>query len=171
MNFRIKTLLNVVFLILVYSCSKSRDEISYIDGKLVLKTFYTSGKLKEVSFLSLDSIRNGISVQYYENGDTAVISRYLKGLKDSVETEFYITGELKGLRSWFKNQLWNEYIEYYDGLKDVYFTEMDGDTVKVVEPLVKSYSVYSYTGDIKYQRKFDKKGILISESGNAILIV
>jgi hypothetical protein len=156
---------------IMYACYNKQEEISYIKGKLALKAYYPSGKLKEISFLNIDSLKDGISIQYYESGDTAVISRYFNGQKDSIETEFYESGELKSLRSWNKSLLWREYIIYHDGLKFIYYTELDGDTVEIEEPLTKIFSVYNHLNEVLYQREFDEAGKLIEEQGNAIVFV
>lgn len=152
------------------SLKKDKSDIRNEGGKLVERIFYPNGELKEIHHLNFDTLREGISYLFYKNGDTASIVRYYKGFKDSIETKIYPSGFLESLSSWRKGRLFGESISYYDSLKDIYFTERDNDTVKVEEPLKKSYLVYGLDEQVIYSRKFDKSSKLIAENGKTVLL-
>ncbi|MEM9299978.1 MAG: hypothetical protein AAGA64_16575 [Bacteroidota bacterium] len=146
-------------------------EILIENRQLLEIEYYEDKQVKEKSFLSDDSIKNGLSKSYYKNGSLHKESFYTNGKLDSVQREFYESGKIKSARLWDFGQPTGEFITYYDGLLDVYFTEMDGDTMRVEEPLKKSYAVYNHLHKISYEWQYDKKGELISEEGEGILFI
>ena len=60
--------------------------------------FYESGKIKS-RFYYQDRKIEGLAIGFFENGDTAQITHFHKGLKDGLEKTWYSSGEL-----------WSEYI-------------------------------------------------------------
>lgn len=162
----------IFFIIVVLSgCTKDENIRTEIinDGSRLIKKVYSKDHLKEFGTLTLDSVKNGMSILFYPSGDTASIIKYKDGKKDSVETNLYKSGNLKSLRTWKTGHPWGEYIVYFDGLKEVYYTKVGDDTVRVEEPLKKEFNVYNHKGDISYQREYDKSGNLIKETGSGIL--
>jgi len=73
--------------------SSFRETEYYESGKLKSKYYYQSGQIQ------------GPAIGFFENGDTAQISHFKKGLKDGLEKTWYNSGEL-----------WSRYI-FNDGKK------------------------------------------------------
>jgi len=168
---KIKIILFAVYII-TFACKKHPpidEEIMMQNKQLILNKYHTNGKIKEKSYLNEDSVKEGLSVVYDDQGNILLELYYNNGKKDSIETEYYISGELKSHKLWNLGKLWGEYVTYYDGLKDIYFTEISNDTFRIEEPLRKSYSYYDQNERIAYQRTYDTLGNLIEQKGNGII--
>lgn len=160
----------VVSVLLLCGCEQAKvDEIKFENGVLSQIT-YEKDRIKSISILNEDSVKHGESKSFDENGKLVSISYYVQGLKDSVETKYYSSGDVKMITLWNEGKRYRSERAYYDNLKDVYFTLKGSDTVKVTEKLRKAYRYYDLAGNLVYERRFNKKGDLISEKGNLIAL-
>jgi hypothetical protein len=134
-----------------------------------VREYYSSGSIKELILLNGNSEKHGINVEFYENGDTARISRFMHNKLDSIEVINYPSGRRKIRRSWRDGTLLGEYRDYYEDAETVYYSLMDGDTVAVVEPAVNKYKFYYNNGSLLYYREYDPKGQVIKKKGSGII--
>ncbi len=131
-------------------------------------SYYPSGSIKETSEVNEHSVKEGLSIGFFENGDTARIATYKAGKLDSTEVLYYRSGGLNIRRSWRMGELFGEYREFYEDSESVYYTILDKDTVAIEGPVVSKYMFY-YGEGIKYYREYDRKGRLKEEGGSGII--
>lgn len=161
------------FIVIFYGCNSTtkKTEVKIIEreGKL-MEYIYINNNLKEQNALSPDSVKNGRSLKYYDNGEVKRESNYVNGILDGYEFEYFENGNIKSRKVWEKGILFGEHEEYFDGITEIYREiNEEGDTVDAKQPLVRLYSVHGLDGQIAYQREYDSAGKLLNETGSTIL--
>lgn len=159
-----------IFLFAFLGCTSS-SENDQTTSTYTDTSYYDSGNIKEINNYINDNKKQGISVSYFENSDTMSVAFYHSGVKDSVETLYYPSGDIKTMSSWQKGILVGEQINYFDEIRRVYYTIKNSDTIRVEEQMISEYLFHDTKGNVKYYRKYNSEGDLIKEEGSGIIIV
>lgn len=176
---------NLIILLLVVSISSCVNKTQPIqetyvnnNGLLVLKQYHKNGKLKSEQFFALDTIQQGESLRFYENGNVETRVNFFNGEKNGMEETYYQNGNRKyigfykngkqdSLWTWYSaenkieskgywqdNKAFKEHLKYYaDGIH------------------VKEYLYYDLNGNLLYKNNYTNDGKLVKEEGNYIPMI
>jgi antitoxin component YwqK of YwqJK toxin-antitoxin module len=89
----------VIIFLMIISCNEEKQlrvEYISIDSEQLKLVYYTK-----------DGIKNGISLTYFENGDTAEISNYVNGKLHGINKVFYHNGKILSKNKFKHGQLIN----------------------------------------------------------------
>ena len=84
------------------------------DGDQVIKTFYESGRVKEVIEVIDGSIPHGVYKCFYENGKIQEISHYVNGKLDGVRQLFHSSGHTEGLENYVNGKMNGQFKYFFD---------------------------------------------------------
>lgn len=140
--------------LLSFSCSKGSNEDNIIiktgeNESIKIKFFPNSKNIEEVSRLIDDSIKNGETIYFYENGKIMSKVNYKDNKIDGPAYYFYNSGYLDGLYLYSENNKIDDAYDYYDGRLN----------------LIKNYLFYNQEGHLIYKATYDERTNLIKEEG------
>lgn len=143
---RIKLYVAICLSILIYSCITKENK------KLFLEDYYSSGSIKRKSSITNDSVLNGMSFDYFENGKINSEVKYKMGRRDGSAKWYdenggiicevnYVEDKLNGISKWY----------YSSGV-------------------LKSYVGYDLDGKRVYLKEFNREGKVDFIDGTAIIL-
>ncbi len=152
-----------IILFVIIGCQNTKTD----QPKIYIHTeYYETGEVKQnLTFSSSDSLLQGLSTKFYRNKNKMSETYYKDGKKDSTQLNFFESGEIKSIQFWQLGLMRGEFIEYWEGVHDVYYQEIEGDTVRVTGPMLKSYIYYGENEMLLFERLYTKSGLLKSQIG------
>lgn len=163
-------LLFSAFMIFIFACTQKRkvvkqqvldplyaymldsNKIKLRDGtKFYLDTVcFPSGRIKVIKTF-VDSMPNGYSMEFYENGKVKQINFYLHGQLDDYQTYYFPSGGLKSKERYIYGKLFGSmYIYRENGMLD-------------------QYNFFDANGNLAYQRLYNDRGETVQEHGSPIV--
>jgi antitoxin component YwqK of YwqJK toxin-antitoxin module len=141
-------------LIITISCNNYKQKniiINLEDNKsLKIKFDSNTGIIEEIAHYKFDSIREGETVYFNENGDILSKINYKENKANGPAFYFYKSGFLNGMYLYQKNNKIDDAYVYYDGRIN----------------LLKNYLFYNQNGYLIYKATYNKNTKLIKEDGH-----
>ncbi|MCB0516191.1 MAG: hypothetical protein R2798_13475 [Chitinophagales bacterium] len=91
-----------------------------LNGEYIIKWVWYKKDKPIREYIEINKKRDGISKEYFDNGNVAKLAQYVQGKKTGVEYEWYPTGELKSLTTYLKNARTGEFMGWYKSGKMMY---------------------------------------------------
>jgi hypothetical protein len=159
----------ILLLILLYSCESNSKRI-------VKKSFSTSGKLLTYTEYLNDSTKDGVEINFYENGSLKSVFKYKNGLIEGINKSYLQDGTLIREESYKKGLRHGEFHFYYrngftKSQKNYYLGNQEGEDFEYNEKgEITSYSVY-YADKQLFKAQYDSQGIITSYKRSPICMV
>lgn len=156
------------FLILIIACK------SKVTSPNIVTTKYDNGKIKsEINYIN-DTIRDGLTKLYYENGILADEIKYKNGINDGWWLHFYETGNLQAKLMFVKGIQHGPAFFYYENgnLEHKEFWRQGqifgGSYWYFQNGLLENYTSFDFEGNKRYKVEFDSTGKKIRDEGDII---
>jgi len=133
---------------------------------IVLVSFFSCNKESK----DFNGKKNGYVVTFFDNGDTLKYKKLKNGLNDSIEFEYYISGNLKQRLFWDEGKKYSNNYYYYDSSSTRFFRE-NLDTMAIDSFFLKRHEFYFPKGNLHFYRDFDIEGNVINEGGSNIIFI
>ena len=113
-----------------------------------------------------EDMKNGL-VEFYDSlGQIHIVANFVDDVMDGFYKEYYPSGIVKADAYFLNGKRFGEYLEYYDGYEDSMAVERDGEWwIEPYPTKLKEYRFYDLKEEIRYLRKYDVSGDLISKNG------
>lgn len=98
-------LINLFFLVVIFSCNKKEEAIV---------KYYKDGTINVFCPIDSDSLAHGLVIHYFPQGSKEVETEYVHGKKHGDYRTFYKSGNLHGKGQYTKGHENGCFIEYYD---------------------------------------------------------
>lgn len=129
-----------------------------INGIKVGRWIYFHGKL-EISY-DENGLKNGVSKEYYSNGNIKTLELFFKGKIVGESKSFYENGQLKSLYKYCNNGQRINYFKYYSNGKISHYQEFDQDKKNLLKREIwykEDGSLWLFSRHVKGSMIYSKK--------------
>ena len=157
------------FLVLCGCTSKNEGTVIYKKSENgIIKIYYTNkGKIHKKVNLNNDSIKQGDSYIYYNNGNLKRRQTYERNQLNGIDSSFYRSGRLKNVREWVDGRLVRSGYDFYDKTFPAVVTNMK-DTFIIETPQIKKYYIFQSESEPSISIQYGEDRKAVSHSGNSI---
>ena len=152
-------------------CSRQSDSrYVQLSNMLEFHEYDDNGILRKKTSYSPDTILNGETLLYYENGQIARKHEYKNGKLFGQDSIFYNSGALRSMYQWYDSVLIHSSFTYYDSLVPTLLA-IGKDTVAMEYPIPKVYTYHNSNGEGAFFAEYNINGTVNKVSGDAIVSI
>jgi hypothetical protein len=160
----------ILLLTLLLSCDEKRNEFIRKENSLIKKEYYKNGQINKITKYSLDTMKNGSTMEFYQTGQIKRQSFYVNGELNSEDSLFHKSGLLSIYQYWTNGKLIGNAYHYYDAARPMVVGQ-NGDTSIMLIPKIKKFISYNQPGVSAFETDYNIDETVISYEGHGILSV